>query len=303
MVGTLSATQAWCQWDAMVSAAYGVLHDRDEATECATQAIVQVLERRPADVENAEAFMVTVAKRRAVDRIRAHARERHAMSRVVRDDLAAADVADAVCDQHEAAWVDQYARTRLEPDVYQLLGHIGEGLTVAEAAQAVGMTFKAAEGHLTRARKQLRSAALRALAILLGVLAALRRAATPAATVATAAAVVTLLALLPGTHTTTLPATTAPDVQVISVQPASPSTAQGSTAVPRARHASVRTRNVADHPAGQSVPHPTMTTVSTPAGKVDVYDRDDGYRPVGPVDRVQHCVDTLVVSVRSVGCH
>src|SRR3954463_7143563 len=113
MGGVLRADVAWAQWDAMVHAANGVLGSRDDAAECATQALVQVLERPPVEVLNPEAFMVTIARRRAIDHVRSQARYRKAAMRSAPADLAIADIAEAVCEREQAAWVDELARRRL----------------------------------------------------------------------------------------------------------------------------------------------------------------------------------------------
>lgn len=60
----------------MVAAARRVLGDGDVAAECASEAIAQVLARRPTGVLIAEAYMVTIAKRRAIDHVRASSRAR-----------------------------------------------------------------------------------------------------------------------------------------------------------------------------------------------------------------------------------
>ena len=239
MVAELTAERAWNQWDAMMSAAYAVLGCREEAADCSTLAVIQVLERRPQGVENAEAYMVTIAKRRALDRIRGQVRERRAAARLGAE-LSSPDVADDICERGEAAWVQSYAKAKLDPAVYALLQHIGDGLSVGEAAAATGMTYKAAEGHLTRARRMLRSATARAFAALLGLLAGLRRwTVAPTVTLGVAASALVMAALPRATGRPVSPEATLIPAVVQSRPPARPALSRAPRN-PAARHARER---------------------------------------------------------------
>ena len=159
----------WDHWDAMVRAARSVLGERDAAGDCAAEAMTQFLEKSPNDVLNLEAFLVTVSKRRAVDRIRQAKRERSRQMRVALATAAdVADVAEAVVHRRHAEWVDAHARRLLRPEVYQLLTLVADGTPVAEAAAMVDMTTRAAESHLSRARSMLRGVIARASLVLAG---------------------------------------------------------------------------------------------------------------------------------------
>lgn len=154
------------QWTPMVRAARAVLGSQDEAEECAALALVQVLERQP-QADNLQAFMVTVARRRALDRLRDIERGRaRDLKLVAWAERQVTDVADDIVTRAEARWVDQVARRELRPEVYQLLRHIADGQPIAEVAAALGMTDSAAASHLRRARVLLRGALAKTLGVL-----------------------------------------------------------------------------------------------------------------------------------------
>jgi DNA-directed RNA polymerase specialized sigma24 family protein len=183
-------------WRSMVRAANGVLGSRDEAEECAAAAIVQVLERGPHGIHNLEAFMVTVAKRRAVDRLRSLLRSRSRDQRLVaQHGPHIADVADDVVARAEARWVQAEALRRLSPLSYRILEAAANEVDVRVVGEREGMTVRAVQSDLSRSRLLLRRVVTRALAAL-GVAAALvRRGATVAVPAVTA---VLLLGILPG---------------------------------------------------------------------------------------------------------
>jgi len=107
----------------------------DEARDCAAEAVRQVLDRQPTGVVNLEAYMVTVAKRRAIDRHRARERERRRDRRLA-GQLATTvpDVAEGVASRAEACWADGEARALLKPHVYRLVRMLVDGVPLNEAA-------------------------------------------------------------------------------------------------------------------------------------------------------------------------
>lgn len=185
-------------WGPMVRTARSVLGPGDGAEECAALALLQVLERPPSDVDNLQAYLVTVSKRRAIDRRRASDRARQRDERLAaRSQLSVADVAEDVVDRAEARWLEEEARARLDPMVYRLLRRVADGEPVVAVAADLGMTVSSANSHLHRARKLLREVWARTLGVL-GLLLAAGRRSRGAVVPATAAAALLFGLPVPG---------------------------------------------------------------------------------------------------------
>lgn len=189
-------------WPTMVRVAQSVLRSRADAEECAASAIAQVVAQARLDVENYEAYLVTVVKRRALDMRRAHGR---AWRRTVRyashEEVSAADIAEDVVARAEAVWADTAARRLLSPRVYRLLQMVGDGVPTSQIALELGLTSRAVESHLLRARRVMRAALAHALALLGALGFALRRIFVVSAPTTAAAAAVVLLVTAPSLRT------------------------------------------------------------------------------------------------------
>jgi RNA polymerase sigma-70 factor (ECF subfamily) len=291
-------------WRAMVRVANGVLGNAAEAEDCAATAVVQVLARQPSDVDNLEAFLVTVAKRRAIDRLRAVDRARRRDARLARQqDLTASDVAEDVVARAEARWMQAEARGRLTTQSYRILEATANGAAISDIAAREGLTVRAAQSDLFRSRRLLRSVWARTLGAL-GVLATLirRGAGHSGAAVATACIVLLGTASLvqggaPGVRPTTpyrLPdrvTTYDTELSAGEVQPAS-----GVPLRPPATTAHEQTRARARAPA-------VLLTEHDPAGTttVTLEQHGDGQEE-GPVAGVLRCVSHLSADPHHLGC-
>lgn len=299
----LTRAELESHWQVMVRVAYSVLGCRDEAQDCAAAAIVQVLERQPQDIVCLEAFMVTVAKRRALDRLRVMHRDR------VRTQLLAAttwdtgaDPAEAVTHRAAAAWLAGEARSRLTPQSFRILDAVSKGRGLSEIAESEQLSVRAVESDLFRTRRLLRGVWVRSLAAVAAVWAGLRRAVVPAVPfVASAAAALVVVPML----------TSRPP-------PADLSSAGGPSAVPlphaASRHvvpAPVSTaRRVATGrvvtPAVSASPSPRASTrVVTPVGTTTVHDEQHGSgADTGLVGGVVECIADVAVSpdLHDLGC-
>lgn len=302
---TLSREQLDEQWGPMVRTARSVLRSRDEAEECAAAAVLQVLEKQPIDVGNMQAFMVTVAKRRAIDRLRALERGRNRDGRLAaQSKLTVPDVAEEVVARAEARWLAQEARERLDPKVYDLLEMVADGIDIADAAAAKEMTLCAAHSHLHRARKLLRQVWAKTLTVLGLTWCGSRRIAGVAGATAASAAVIVLM---PSWHPAQLGQTPYPvapgsvhlgsggtdaayDQQLSATSAVSPSPSRTSTRL--------RTRDTRTPQGGGNV------TVNEPLGSSTTIEDDQhgSGEPDNLLEGAVDCVLNIQVDPSHVGC-
>lgn len=295
-------SQVWDHWGAMVLAARPVVGSLEEARDCASEAVLQYLERRPQDVVHLEAFMVTIAKRRAIDHVRARERARIRDSRAAgTESLTTPDVAEDVATRAEALWADSEARRLLQPHVYRLLQLVADGVPLSEVACRLHMSERAAQSHLLRARRVVRAALARTLAALGIGCAALRRwsGSAAASTVALAAALAVVAARgaslgtsAPVPEFVLLPSTTVATLN------------SGSVAVrtSSASHTGWRVARSVGPISGAARKPSTVLSVRTPLGGVRVEQRDDGHHSDGPVQQVEWCLEHLRVELHYQGC-
>ena len=271
----------------MVLAARPVVGTVEEARDCAAQAVLQYLEHDPRDVANLEAFMVTIAKRRAFDHVRGRERTR------VRDDryahecpLSAPDVAEDVAARAEARWVDQEARRLLQPHVYELLQLIADGVPMSEVATRLGMTQRAVQSHLLRARRTVRAALAESLAALGIAAAAVRRWWGPAAVTAPVLAAALVLAI----GTAEAPAPEPPTLTLLPRTSALPAL-DAARLAGASSSASRRTGSgsVTHHGRNGSASR-TELAVTTPVGSVSLEKRDNGHHSDNVVDEWLWCL-------------
>lgn len=296
-------TQVWEHWDAMVCAARGVLGAQDGARDCAAEAMAQYLERHPADVANLEAFMVTIAKRRAVDQIRREERSRRREVKVgAQFALDVRDVAEDVVARAEAKWVDETARELLKPQVYRLVRMIADGVPLEQAAAALGMTDRAAQSHLLRARRSIRAALAKTLAALGLLGAGVRRSMAPATTTATvAAAFLIMLGVVPQVPP---PEVAAPTVRLLpKTSPAELASYHSQFSVAPRDSAGARVKPVSTQPSQQPrVSRREVARLQTPVVGIGLEKRDDGKRRGALAERLLTCLENLRVEPGYQGC-
>jgi hypothetical protein len=175
-------------------------------------------------------------------------------------------------------------------------------MTLGQIAERLGVTERAVRSHLFRARQVMRSALAKTVAVLLGLVAAVRRGLVAAGSVATVAAALVLFAVAPGQASG--PTTGASPiviseqagslptalVQIVPPMTASPPTAWSS---PGLAHSVAKRR-----PA-----QPTVARVDGPAhANVWVTAGDSGTHENGPVAQVVACAEHVTVTRQHVGC-
>jgi RNA polymerase sigma-70 factor (ECF subfamily) len=287
-------------WPAMVRACERVVASREDAEDCASEALVAALRRGGlGDVRNEEAWLVSVAKRKAIDVVRGDVRGRKRAARIAGEHpIDAADAAEAVLDQAEARWLAQQSRALLAPAAAEVLEAVADGHSIADAADRLGMTKRAAESHLHRARAALRTAWTATLGVL-SWLAGARRWGQTAPAAALAAGLI--LSLSPGLGaagpsgiSVPSPLTSADTNDSAPVSPAHTSQL-GAAAAGSSRR-----------PADRSLPHASaggkgLHSVQTRAAGVQVT-QETRPGPADPVGAAVWCVQHLHVSPTAVGC-
>jgi RNA polymerase sigma factor (sigma-70 family) len=295
-------------WPAMVRVAVSVLGSRDDAEDCAAEALIQVLGQDRAEVGNYEAYLVTVVKRRAVDLQRAQVRARRRDVRLAASEPASiADLAEEVVARAEACWADQAAQEVLSPRVYQLLRRVADGVPMREVARELGLSTRAAESHLLRARKTMRATLGRVLLPLAGLAVVARRMWMGAASVGTATVAALLLltvpALQPWAAGSSLDNGHSHD-RGTHQRIVSPPLRSGSAAAAMVRSS----RGVQRRPVGnsRSASSPRLTPIAVIRGpgrsSAAISAGDSGTHEDGPIEMVFACVTNLDVSWQQIGC-
>ncbi|MFI9381812.1 RNA polymerase sigma factor [Kutzneria sp. NPDC052558] len=172
----------------------------EEAEDCVHEALVELLEvADPESVRTPAGWVATVSRRRFIDQVRRRCRERVASRREHAAALAPVDPADLVADRDLARYLVR-SMADLPPTTQEVCAAIGAGKSEADVAESLGLTARAVESHLTRARRRLRKLRI-AIVLPVGVVCArlVQRLAVPltCAAVATPVAAVMLLPASP----------------------------------------------------------------------------------------------------------
>jgi RNA polymerase sigma-70 factor (ECF subfamily) len=280
----------------MVRVCERVLDSREDAEDCASDALLAALRTNHQQVRNTEAWLVSVAKRRAVDQLRGRVRSRARHARLaVQHEVEAVDAAEAIAAQHEAAWLADEARARLSPACLAVVNELAGGASVEEAARTLGVTKRAVESQVYRARTVMQAVLTATLSVLGWLGRALRRR-FPAAQTAALAAVIVVGVL--GGNRPAVPLGPAPPAvdrhDAVASGLLSARTYAHQEAPPRARSRS-------EVPARAPGSSAEATSVHTAAGTTVVRRRhQEG--PSDPVGIVLDCVSRFEVTREHVGC-
>jgi len=146
-----------------VAACRILLRSTDDAEDCVSQAIEAALAQR-APVAEPKAWLVAVSRRRAVDLIRRRDAEQRAMLSLSYSlPLIYPDAADEILGRHELAWVLRES-SGLPAMTRAVIHGVASGDQIGDIATRYGLTKRAAESHLLRARRHLKKLRHRALA-------------------------------------------------------------------------------------------------------------------------------------------
>ena len=282
---------------------------RADAEDCAAEAVLEALQQEDKlkHVDSVEGWIVTVAKRRAIDLVRTRAAEQRRFTRLTvaasRELLSPIDSRiEELLDHAEATWLHEEAAV-LPATTRKVLACLMQGRTNAETAVELGLSRRAIENHVFRARQHLRATWLSSIAAFVGLLAGLRRfaraaASSPATVPVAALGVVVTMAIVTSPllqhHPHASPRTAAPILGVAgrlvgasdpldahSAQVGAP-VAVGLSRAARAPRSSESSRTlVSVHPAGADKPG------------VRVTQEEHGPPTGGPVDNLVTCVQTF----------
>jgi RNA polymerase sigma-70 factor (ECF subfamily) len=126
----------------------------EDVDDCVQEALARVAAMPRIDLDRVGALVTAVTANIAMDGHRGRARLARALDRM-RQRPEVPNHADDVCDIEEARWL-RAQLTRLSTHERRALQMQADGRTVTEVAAALGVTYKAAEKALGRARRHLR---------------------------------------------------------------------------------------------------------------------------------------------------
>lgn len=136
----------------------------EDAEDAVHEAMVRAAERANVDDDRLGAWLTSVTVRLCVDRFRQVNREARAHTRWVRTFPGEVTVEEAVCDRAEAAWLAGRSGD-LPKRQAEALGLQAEGLDLSEIARGMGLSYRAVQSLLARARRTLRAVLAGTLAV------------------------------------------------------------------------------------------------------------------------------------------
>ncbi|SER34541.1 RNA polymerase sigma factor, sigma-70 family [Lentzea xinjiangensis] len=235
---------------------------RQEAEDCVQDAVVALLARHAENpdaqpVTAVPAWLAVTARRRFLDRLRHAECEQRVLARLHAHTPPETDPGDVLADQALAVWLAR-SLERLPHSTQRVCRMIATGATVTDTAGRLGITPRAVQSHLARARLLLRALAAGAAAVLADTAVRLARpVVAAAATPVTAAAMTAAVTLLP--HHGPLPAHIPPQNPAVAVHVP---TTVASAIQPRTTRAFPVDR---DHDTPQAGTAPPANTVVTSA--------------------------------------
>lgn len=143
--------------------------DRAQAEDCVQDAILALLAQRTTleEIRSVPAWLSVAARRRAIDHLRRTSREHVALARLTARTPPDPEPAEEVTERALAHWLAD-ALNSLPATTQRVCRAVGEGQSVQQVAAKLGLSHRAVESHLTRARRYLRGLAAGAVAVLAG---------------------------------------------------------------------------------------------------------------------------------------
>src|SRR5262249_42843626 len=137
----------------LVRLAYGRMKNLQDAEDCAQEAMLRTASFDHLDEQRVGAFLSATTLRLCVDHYRRAERQLRLWTRMVVTNKSPCPE-EIICDQEEGLWMlDQVQQLRgREREV--MLAHT-DGMSITQTAKQLGISTKAAESALARARKRL----------------------------------------------------------------------------------------------------------------------------------------------------
>lgn len=275
--------------------------------DCVQEALLRVATHPGLDEQRVAGLLTTVLLRLCVDQHRATVRLRAAAPRLATPDHTTGGADDTVCDNAEAAWLRSCVQD-LPDRERQVIQRRAVGLTARQTAADLGVTYKAAEGALTRARTRLQ-ATWRLTLSLLGIALAPRLRGRGQTAVLLATPVALLLALTPFAQQPADTRRQPPSTAALTGTPAGPADLPDEAAAPPAQSSRPEPPPVAVPDAAPPPPSARATPASTaptppittgPIGDKAVVGTDgvsitDQRTDESLTDTVQRCLDRGVI--------
>ncbi|WP_063806610.1 RNA polymerase sigma factor [Streptomyces regalis] len=157
----------WGHREALLRVARRRSASLEDAEDAVHEAMVRAMERPELDDERLGGWLTTVTMRLCVDRHRQVVRETEVHRQAARGLPGYVTVEDRVCDRAEAHWLSRRGREELPGRQAEALGLQAQGLELGQIAQRMGLSYRAVQSLLARARKTLRGVLAGTLALLL----------------------------------------------------------------------------------------------------------------------------------------
>ena len=163
----------------------------DDAEDCVQEALTRAVQFEGLDLDRAGAFLATTTIRLTTDLHRSRQRQARLALKVEGLGVATHDFADDIADSALARWLHQQTAELSEQEQAVLSARV-DGGSSRDAAAALGISLRAAESSLTRARTKLQSAWTKVAVVVGALWITARRHAAISVPLTTVAAVVAL---------------------------------------------------------------------------------------------------------------
>lgn len=287
-------------WRVARSRAHGTLDPEDLVQE----AWVRILEMDHVDLERIGSLVSTVISNLAADEFRRDTRRRRAMPRLILTSEQVGAFEDAVCERAWGTWLNDQT-TRLSRRDAEVLRLRVDAVPNRGIAERLGMSVKAVESALDRARRQMRAIAKAAAGALAILIAPRERHGREAATLGVLTVASSAFAFIALPHSTPIEAPPAIAVHVThdrlaeGVPGAGPYLAAGERSTSESRPSSTGVVFTGrDTPSVATVPGVATPLVQVGPSSVDREHEEETF-----LDTVQRCLEEgLIVEPTHVEC-
>jgi RNA polymerase sigma-70 factor (ECF subfamily) len=291
------------EWRRAVYRCQALLGNREDAEDCVQDALLAALSQGPGTIADLEGFVTAVARRRAIDRIRHRQVRQNTLPRLAhRDESTTPDIAEAVTNRGEAVWLVQKLDA-LPPATRAVIEALAAGKSLTETAAELGLTYRAAESHVTRARRFARGWLAGPVTVLSGLWAALRRTAStaPAAGLALSIACIVTVSRHPAPLNLDEGARTAPHTAAVARMTQTAGQQRPASRRPVANNATGRRPKPVGAPRARRPAPGPIAEAEVPGGAVGLRE-EQRPGPDDPVSNISGCLERFEVTLERIGC-